>query len=352
MVQINFAQKEIQCKIVYYGPGMSGKTTNLELVHGKVPDDNRGELTSIATTGERTLYFDYMPLDLGQIAGIQTKFQLYTVPGQIYYKSTRRLVLQGVDGVVFVADSSAAKLKENKESFADLEENLKEMGKTLHDVPIIVQYNKRDIPDAMSIEDLEKEVNPHGFPYIEAIATTGEGIFPTLKVLSQKVLEEVNKGGLSSGGKRKPRPTAVKAPAAQAPAPAHAVAPQPVAAAAGAGAGAPAVSRPTGGMPPQPSYTPPAGGGINPGAHPPMGTTPGAPLPPAQAPMSHAPSSQYGGSMPHTPQPGSYSSRSLSDRTVKVSGLGGGISGGKLAVVIALGLMIATAAFLIVKSVA
>ena len=135
MVQINFAQKEIQCKIVYYGPGMSGKTTNLELVHGKVPSDSRGELTSIATTGERTLYFDYMPLDLGQIAGIRTKFQLYTVPGQIYYKSTRRLVLQGVDGIVFVADSSAAKLRENKESLADLEENLHEMGKTMKDGP-------------------------------------------------------------------------------------------------------------------------------------------------------------------------------------------------------------------------
>src|SRR5688500_16441356 len=119
MVQINFAQKEIQCKIVYYGPGMSGKTTNLEIVHTKVPDGSRGELTSIATTGERTLYFDYMPLDLGQIAGIRTKFQLYTVPGQIYYKSTRRLVLQGVDGIVFVADPSAAQLQENRQSLRD-----------------------------------------------------------------------------------------------------------------------------------------------------------------------------------------------------------------------------------------
>ena len=124
MVQINFAQKEIQCKIVYYGPGMSGKTTNLELVHAKAPTDHRGELTSIATTGERTLYFDYMPLDLGQIAGISTKFQLYTVPGQIYYKSTRRLVLQGVDGIVFVADSSREKMVEILESLADLEDNL------------------------------------------------------------------------------------------------------------------------------------------------------------------------------------------------------------------------------------
>src|SRR5688500_11820349 len=162
MVQINFAQKEIQCKIVYYGPGMSGKTTNLEVVHGKVPEQARGELTSIATTGERTLYFDYMPLDLGQIAGIRTKFQLYTVPGQIYYKSTRRLVLQGVDGVVFVVDSSPSKLKENKESLADLEENLKEMGKGMKDLPIVLQYNKRDLPDAMSIDDLQREVNVYG----------------------------------------------------------------------------------------------------------------------------------------------------------------------------------------------
>src|SRR5262245_32195076 len=173
MVQINFAQKEIQCKIVYYGPGMSGKTTNLEVVHSKVPADSRGEMTSIATTGERTLYFDYMPLDLGQIAGIRTKFQLYTVPGQIYYKSTRRLVLQGVDGIVFVADSSASKIEENKASLADLEENLKDMGKSLADVPIVIQYNKRDLPDAVSLDDLQKEVNTHGFPHFEAVANRG-----------------------------------------------------------------------------------------------------------------------------------------------------------------------------------
>ena len=202
MVQINFAQKEIQCKIVYYGPGMSGKTTNLELVHAKAPEDHRGELTSIATTGERTLYFDYMPLDLGQIAGISTKFQLYTVPGQIYYKSTRRLVLQGVDGIVFVADSSAEKMRENKESLADLEDNLKEMGKTLKDVPIIIQYNKRDIPDALSLEELDKEINPYGFPTMEAIATKGEGVFPTLKHLAGLVLESVNKGGLATARTR------------------------------------------------------------------------------------------------------------------------------------------------------
>jgi len=208
MVQINFAQKEIQCKIVYYGPGMSGKTTNLELIHSKAPDNHRGELTSIATTGERTLYFDYMPLDLGQIAGISTKFQLYTVPGQIYYKSTRRLVLQGVDGIVFVADSSAAKMRENKESLADLEDNLKEMGKTVKDIPIIIQYNKRDLDDAMELEELEAELNPHSFPMTEATATSGEGVFPTLKSLASMVLESVNKGSLAgarSGRSRRPQ---------------------------------------------------------------------------------------------------------------------------------------------------
>ncbi len=264
MVQINFAQKEIQCKIVYYGPGMSGKTTNLELVHGKVPEAHRGELTSIATTGERTLYFDYMPLDLGQIAGIRTKFQLYTVPGQIYYKSTRRLVLQGVDGIVFVADSSRAKLRENKESLADLEENLQEMGKSLSDVPILIQYNKRDLPDAMSLAELQAELNPNGLPHTEAIATTGEGVFPTLKKLAGMVLDAVNKGGLASArnraGARPARVETTNAPdgapseaEAAAVAPAAPAAPTAAAAAPAAVPGlrrpAPGVQRPSGGAP-------------------------------------------------------------------------------------------------------
>ena len=212
MVQINFAHKEIQCKIVYYGPGMSGKTTNLELVHEKTPGESRGELTSIATTGERTLYFDYMPLDLGSIAGIRTKFQLYTVPGQIYYKSTRRLVLQGVDGIVFVADSSAAKLEENKESMRDLEENIREMGRTVADLPIVIQYNKRDLPDAMTVEQLQAEVNVHKFPHFEASAKSGQGVFPTLKALAAMVLEAVNRGGI--GASRAAKPAAAPAPAA------------------------------------------------------------------------------------------------------------------------------------------
>ncbi len=214
MVQINFAHKEIQCKIVYYGPGMSGKTTNLELVHEKTPGDSRGELTSIATTGERTLYFDYMPLDLGSIAGIKTKFQLYTVPGQIYYKSTRRLVLQGVDGIVFVADSSAAKLAENQESMRDLEENVREMGRGIADLPIVIQYNKRDLPDAMSIDDLQAQVNVHGFPHFEASAKSGQGVFPTLKALAAMVLEAVNRGGIGAARPAKPAaaPVAAGAP--------------------------------------------------------------------------------------------------------------------------------------------
>ena len=134
MVQINFANKEIQCKIVYYGPGMSGKTTNLEVVHKKAPQNSKGELTSIATEGDRTLFFDFMPLDLGNIAGIKTKFQLYTVPGQVYYNSTRKLVLQGVDGIVFVADSQAEKLEENAEAIENLRQNLREYGRDLDSI--------------------------------------------------------------------------------------------------------------------------------------------------------------------------------------------------------------------------
>jgi len=330
MVQINFAQKEIQCKIVYYGPGMSGKTTNLELVHGKVPEDHRGELTSIATTGERTLYFDYMPLDLGQIAGIRTKFQLYTVPGQIYYKSTRRLVLQGVDGVVFVADSSAGKMKENLESLADLEENLKEMGKSLRDVPIVIQYNKRDLPDAVPLEDLEKQVNPNGFPSMEAVATRGEGVFPTLKRLAGLVLDAVNKGGLAAPRARAvPKPTRVQLPAE----PASAVR-EPVAAAAAVGSsplsasshgGSLAASTAGPRLPPAPPPTP----------------APRTPTPPPP-PAAHR--------GPAVPGPASLGQKAFEERMVTVSGLGGpGTS--RTMLLLCLGVLIAAAAFFVVTKV-
>jgi len=219
MVQINFALKEVNCKIVYYGPGMSGKTTNLEVVHQKAPEENKGELTSISTDGDRTLFFDFMPLDLGKIAGMQTKFQLYTVPGQVYYNSTRKLVLQGVDGVIFVADSDPEKVQENIESYENLCENLAEYGKAIEDLPHVIQYNKRDLPNAMSVEELDRHMNRFGVPTFEAVAKTGEGVFPTLKTLAGMVLESINKvdkGGASrTAAARRP----VAAPAVGTPSP-------------------------------------------------------------------------------------------------------------------------------------
>ncbi len=212
MVQINFANKEIQCKIVYYGPGMSGKTTNLEVVHQKAPPSAKGDLTSIATEGDRTLFFDFMPLDLGNIAGIKTKFQLYTVPGQVYYNSTRKLVLQGVDGIVFVADSQADKIDENIEALENLRTNLKEYGRDMDSIPLILQWNKRDLPTALPLEELEQKLNTMGVPTFEAVASTGEGVFPTLKALASLVLESINK---EREGTRA-RPAAAAAPAAPA----------------------------------------------------------------------------------------------------------------------------------------
>src|SRR5437762_4745182 len=194
MVQINFAQKQVNAKIVYYGPGMSGKTTNLEIVHQRAPAPNRGDLTSISTDGDRTLFFDFMPLDLGTVAGMRTCFQIYTVPGQVYYNSTRKLVLQGVDGVVFVADSSASMVEENLESMRNLEQNVAEYGKSLATIPLIIQYNKRDLPDAMRLEELNRLLNPYNAPTYEAIANTGQGVFPTLKALAARVLESIHTG--------------------------------------------------------------------------------------------------------------------------------------------------------------
>jgi signal recognition particle receptor subunit beta len=210
MVQINFAQRQVNAKIVYYGPGMSGKTTNLEVVHQRAPDQNRGELTSISTDGDRTLFFDFMPLDLGTVAGMRTCFQIYTVPGQVYYNSTRKLVLQGVDGVVFVADSSAAMVEDNLESLRNLEENLNEYGKSLATLPHVIQYNKRDLPDALPVDQLNQTLNLHGAPTFEAIASTGQGVFPTLKGLAARVLENIHQG---SGGPAPAAGTAQSQPA-------------------------------------------------------------------------------------------------------------------------------------------
>ncbi len=242
MVQINFARKEINCKLVYYGPGLSGKTTNLEMVHAKTPDAHKGELTSISTDGDRTLFFDFMPLDLGEIAGMKTKFHLYTVPGQVYYNSTRKLVLLGADGVIFVADSSRAKLEDNKVSLDNLRENLAEMGKEFGKFPIVFQWNKRDMPDAMSPEELAKELNVVGAPAFEGVASRGEGVFQTLKALSKIVLASINStdGGMSQaadGPRAAPAPKAAPVAKPSAPpatsAPKSAPTPAPAVAASG-----------------------------------------------------------------------------------------------------------------------
>lgn len=214
MVQINFALKEVNCKVVFYGPGMSGKTTNLEIVHQKAPDEHKGDLTSISTDGDRTLFFDFMPLDLGKIAGMQTKFSLYTVPGQVYYNSTRKLVLQGVDGVIFVADSSADKIDENIESYQNLIDNLAEYGKDIRDLPHVIQYNKRDVPNALPVEELDKAMNTFGVPTFEAVACTGEGVFPTLKTLAGMVLESINKAEKGRSKAQRPRAAVGEAAAA------------------------------------------------------------------------------------------------------------------------------------------
>ncbi len=190
MVSINYAFREICCKIVYYGPGLSGKTTNLIYIHKKAPPKTKGELISLATDADRTLYFDFLPLDIGPVKGFSTKFQLYTVPGQVYYNATRKLVLRGVDGLVFVADSQVAKLEENIESMNNLVENLEEYGYVLEELPMIMQYNKRDLEEVSTIEELEKALNPRGLPCYEAVAVTGEGVFDTLKGISKLVLEK------------------------------------------------------------------------------------------------------------------------------------------------------------------
>ncbi len=215
MVQINFGQREVSCRVVFYGPGMSGKTTNLDIIHKKAPKEAVGEMVSIATETDRTLYFDFLPLDLGQVAGMRTKFQLYTVPGQIYYNATRKLVLQGVDGVVFVADSSPEKMPENLESLQNLRDNLSEMGLKVEDVPLVLQYNKRDLPTAMPVAEMNATLNPMGAPTFEGVARDGKGVFATLKEISRLVIEKLNKEHAPTANRRRTGTnleTAVKSP--------------------------------------------------------------------------------------------------------------------------------------------
>lgn len=190
MVSINYSAREVCCKIVYYGPGLSGKTTNLQYVHAKVPQNSRGKLISLATEADRTLYFDFLPINIGTINGFQAKFQLYTVPGQVYYNATRKLVLRGVDGVVFVADSQPDKMDENIESLTNLEENLVEYGYNINELPMVIQFNKRDLPGVLSVDQLNARLNPRRLPHFEASATVGNGVFDTLKLVIRLVLEK------------------------------------------------------------------------------------------------------------------------------------------------------------------
>ncbi|MEE8178027.1 MAG: ADP-ribosylation factor-like protein [Acidobacteriota bacterium] len=190
---INFAAREINCKLVYYGAGLGGKTTNLEKVFEMAP--NKGKMISLATETDRTLFFDFLPLDLGTVRGFKTRFHLYTVPGQVFYDASRKLILRGVDGVVFVADSQEERLDANLESIDNLEENLKEHGYDLMTMPYVLQLNKRDLPNILSIEDLKKELCRKDEPVLEAVAYKGVGVFETLKQISRLVLGELQKGG-------------------------------------------------------------------------------------------------------------------------------------------------------------
>jgi len=224
MSMINYASREINCKIVYYGPGLGGKTTNLEHVYGKVSPDTRGKLISLATETERTLFFDFLPVDLGTIRGFKTRFHLYTVPGQVYYNASRKLILKGVDGIVFVADSQIERMEANQEAMQNLYDNMSEYGYDLTRMPFVIQYNKRDLPNAAPIKDLQAALNPgwelsdpsrmrvtanpfrsgenlveqlqtgewvEHAPYFDAVAVTGDGVFDTLKAVSKLVLKSL-----------------------------------------------------------------------------------------------------------------------------------------------------------------
>jgi signal recognition particle receptor subunit beta len=191
---INYASREINCKIVYYGPGLCGKTTNLQFVYQKTAPDAKGKMISLATETERTLFFDFLPLALGEIRGFKTRFHLYTVPGQVFYDASRKLILKGVDGVVFVADSQEERYEANIESIENLQVNLKEQGYDLEKLPFVIQYNKRDLPNAMSVEELRRELNTLNVPDYEACAATGEGVFETLKAIAKLILIDLKKG--------------------------------------------------------------------------------------------------------------------------------------------------------------
>jgi hypothetical protein len=192
MVLFNYSTRELTAKIVYYGPGLCGKTTNLQYIYDSLPENiKKGKMLSLATKTDRTLFFDFLPIDLGKIRGMKTRVQLYTVPGQVFYNSTRKLVLKGADGVVFVADSQSKMLEANVESYKNLEDNLREMGLSLEELPVVMQFNKRDLPNLAAVEEMNTQINRHNAPFYEAVATTGIGVEDTLKAITKRVLNNL-----------------------------------------------------------------------------------------------------------------------------------------------------------------
>ncbi|HZX35084.1 MAG TPA: GTPase domain-containing protein [Thermodesulfobacteriota bacterium] len=191
---INYSAREINCKIVYYGPGLCGKTSNLSFIYGKTRPDSKGKMISLATETERTLFFDFLPLALGEIKGFKTRFHLYTVPGQIFYDASRKLILKGVDGIIFVADSQVERMDANIESLENMKSNLEEHGYNIAKLPYVIQYNKRDVADPVPLDEMKRVLNPEGAPDYEAIAVKGDGVFETLKTVVKLVLAELKKG--------------------------------------------------------------------------------------------------------------------------------------------------------------
>ena len=224
MVLFNYSTKELTAKVVYYGPGLCGKTTNLQYVHQNLPDGVKGKMLSLATKTDRTLFFDFLPIDLGEIRGMKTRVQLYTVPGQVFYNETRKLVLKGADGIVFVADSQQQMLSANVESFKNLEENLRAHGMTLAEMPHVIQFNKRDLPKLASIEEMNASINLYNAPFYESVATTGIGVHDTLKAITKLVLLHLTRkyDPKAAGQMEAENPLPATPIAAQTPAPASA----------------------------------------------------------------------------------------------------------------------------------
>ena len=190
---VNYSAREINCKIVYYGPGLCGKTTNLLYIYKKASSESKGKMISLATETERTLFFDFLPLSLGTIRGFKVRFHLYTVPGQVFYDASRKLILRGVDGVVFVGDSQVERMDANIESLENLRKNLMDQGFDLDALPYTIQYNKRDLPNVVTVEEMNSTLNPKGIPYLEAVATNGPGVFETLKQIAKQVIMELKR---------------------------------------------------------------------------------------------------------------------------------------------------------------